>query len=112
MSMGIFDGNLRFTVYRGTNLIQMDAIARPNEPSVAYKYDAGLKGFSTATMPRVDLARHRRRSAAASVRRTQSDEPVGHSRGKNRVLVAEGASAARSRRSRRRTRSSSRAKWT
>ena len=53
MKLGIFDGNLRFTVYRGTNLIQMDAIARTNEPSVAYKYDAGLKGFSTATMPRV-----------------------------------------------------------
>ena len=53
MKLGIFDGNLRFTVYRGTNLLQMDAIARTNEPSVAYKYDAGLKGFSTATMPRV-----------------------------------------------------------
>ena len=53
MKLGIFDGNLRFTVYRGTNLIQMDAIAQTNEPSVAYKYDAGLKGFSTATMPRV-----------------------------------------------------------
>jgi hypothetical protein len=53
MKLGIFDGNLRFTVYRGTNLIQMDAIARTSEPWVAYKYDAGLKGFSTATMPRV-----------------------------------------------------------
>ena len=38
MKLGIFDGNLRFTVYRGTNLIQMDAIARTNQPSVAYKY--------------------------------------------------------------------------
>jgi hypothetical protein len=31
MKLGIFDGNLRFTVYRGTNLIQMDAIARTND---------------------------------------------------------------------------------
>ena len=52
MKLGIFDGNLRFTVYRGTNLLQMDAIARTNEPS-GRLYDAGLKGFSTATMPRV-----------------------------------------------------------
>ena len=47
MTLGIFEGSLRFTVYRGTNLMQMDAIARTNEPWVAYKYDAGLKGFST-----------------------------------------------------------------
>ena len=53
MKLGIFDGNLRFTVYRGADLLQMDAIAQTNEPSVAYTYDAGLKGFSTATMPRV-----------------------------------------------------------
>ena len=32
MTLGIFEGSLRFTVYRGTNLMQMDAIARTNEP--------------------------------------------------------------------------------
>ena len=39
--------------YRGTNLIRMDALAKTEEPFVAYKYDAGLKGFSTDMMPRV-----------------------------------------------------------
>ena len=53
LSMGIFDGDLQFTAYRGTNLLRMDAIAKTNEPSVAYKYDAGLTGFSTATLSRV-----------------------------------------------------------
>ncbi len=53
LRLGIFEGSLRFTVYRGTNLLQMDALARTNEPWVAYKYDAGLKGFQTAAMPRV-----------------------------------------------------------
>jgi hypothetical protein len=53
LSMGIFSGSLQFTMYRGTNLIRMDALASTQEPFVAYKYDAGLKGFSTDLMPRV-----------------------------------------------------------
>ena len=53
LSMGIFAGSLQFTVYRGTNLIRMDALASTQEPFVAYKYDAGLKGFSTDLTPRV-----------------------------------------------------------
>ena len=32
LSMGIFSGDLQFTVYRGTNLIRMDAVAKTNEP--------------------------------------------------------------------------------
>jgi hypothetical protein len=89
MKLGIFDGNLRFTVYRGTNLIQMDALAKTNEPWVAYKYDAGLKGFSTATMPRViwhDTGGHQQHHLFGG------PKAVGLSgvRAANRVLVAEG----------------------
>ena len=47
LSMGIFSGRLQYTVYRGTNLIRQEVIAKTDEPSVAYKYRAGLKGFST-----------------------------------------------------------------
>ncbi len=60
LSLGIFAGELRFTVYRGTNLLRQEAIAKTDEPSVAYKYNAGLKGFSIKTAPRVvwqDVAR-------------------------------------------------------
>jgi hypothetical protein len=53
LSMGIFSGSLRFTAYRGSNLLRMEAIAKTDEPSVAYKYEGGLKGFSTALTPRV-----------------------------------------------------------
>ena len=53
LSMGIFSGDLQFTVYRGTNLIRMDAMATTREEWVAYKYDAGLKGLSTDLTPRV-----------------------------------------------------------
>ena len=46
LSMDIFAGQLRFTVYGGTNLLRQEAIAKTEEPSVAYKYNAGLKGFA------------------------------------------------------------------
>jgi hypothetical protein len=89
MKLGIFEGNLRFTVYRGTNLIQMDAIARTNEPWVAYKYDAGLKGFSTATMPRVVW-----RDTGGWPQQHQFGGPRARGlsgiRAANRLLVAEG----------------------
>jgi hypothetical protein len=46
LSMGIFAGELRFTVYKGTSLLRQEAIAKTEEPSVAYKYNAGLRGFA------------------------------------------------------------------
>ena len=53
LSMGIFTGSLQFTVYKGSNLIRMDALASTQDEFVAYKYNAGLDGFSTETMPRL-----------------------------------------------------------
>jgi hypothetical protein len=46
LDMGIFSGQLRFTVYKGTNLLRQEAIAKTEQPSVAYKYNAGLRGFA------------------------------------------------------------------
>jgi len=60
LSMGIFSGRLMFTVYRGSNLLRQEAIAKTDEPSVAYKYAAGLKGFRIGQAKRVvwkDVAR-------------------------------------------------------
>src|SRR5262245_54369641 len=60
LSMGIFSGRLQFTVYKGTNLLRQEAIAKTEEPSVAYHYRAGLKGFHTETAKRMvwrDVAR-------------------------------------------------------
>jgi hypothetical protein len=53
LSMGIFAGDLRFTIYRGVNLLQMDALASTQEQWVAYIYSGGLKGFSTSITPSV-----------------------------------------------------------
>jgi hypothetical protein len=60
LTIGMFSGDLRFTVYKGTNLLRQEAIARTSEDSVAYKYNAGLKGFRIAQTKRVswqDVAR-------------------------------------------------------
>ena len=43
---GIFSGSLQYTVYRGTNLVRQELVAKTSEPSVAYKYVGGLRGFS------------------------------------------------------------------
>lgn len=53
LQMGIFSGDLRFTIYRGTNLLRQEAIAKTAEKSVAYKYLAGLKGFAITGQTRV-----------------------------------------------------------
>jgi hypothetical protein len=60
LEMGIFSGALQFTVYRGSNLLRQEAIAKTGEPSVAYKYTAGLKGFVAGENTRLvwrDVAR-------------------------------------------------------
>ena len=44
--LGPFSGSLQFTVYKGTNLIRQELVAKTAQPSVAYKYDAGLKGLA------------------------------------------------------------------
>ena len=52
-SMGIFSGRLQFTVYRDSNLLRQEAIAQTSEPSVAYKYVAGVKGLAIAPGTRI-----------------------------------------------------------
>lgn len=90
LTMGIFSGGLRFTHYRGTNLVRLEAIAKTDKNFVAYKYDAGLRGFSTATLPRVRWI-----DTGGNAQQNQfggglNEGPV-TTRAKNRVLVAEGA---------------------
>ena len=91
LTMGIFAGDLRFTVYRGTNLIRMDAIASTREEWIAYKYEAGLGGFSTDLMPQVawrDTGGHPQHYAFGGVK----NETIVPLKAANRLLVAEGKS--------------------
>ncbi len=92
LTMGSFAGDLRFTVYRGTNLMRMDAVASTNDQWVAYKYDGGLAGFSTALTPRVawrDTGGHDQQYAFGGV----ANDTIVPLKAENRVLVAEGNGA-------------------
>ena len=76
-------------MYRGANLIRMDAIASTNEQWVAYKYDAGLSGFTTEMTPRMawhDTGGHAQRYAFGGV----TNESIVPLKAANRILVAEG----------------------
>jgi hypothetical protein len=92
LTMGIFSGDLRFTAYRGTNLLRMDALATTKEEWIAYKYEAGLKGLSTELTPRVmwrDTGGQPQQYAFGGVVH-KTFAPV---RAQNRLLVAEGKGA-------------------
>jgi hypothetical protein len=53
VELGVFSGDLQFTVYKGTNLIRQEIDAKTTQDSVAYKYDAGLKGMPIGSGSRV-----------------------------------------------------------
>jgi hypothetical protein len=53
VQLGVFAGALQYSIFKGSNLIQQEVLARTNEQWVAYKYDGGLKGLSTANGARV-----------------------------------------------------------
>lgn len=89
LTMGSFAGGLRFTVYRGTNLLRVEAIATTNEPSVAYIYRGALKGFSAEKLSQVVWrdGRDRRHNDDASAGDTASLNVL---RARNRLAVAGG----------------------
>ncbi len=45
VDMGIFSGGLKYTIYKGTNLLRVEVDAKTDRDDIAYKYDAGLKGL-------------------------------------------------------------------
>jgi hypothetical protein len=85
---GIFSGDLQFTVYRGTNLLRQEAMAQTKEPSVAYKYSAGLKNFAITESSSVvwrDTARGWQQYAFGGA---VNNDPVGL-RARNRLAMLE-----------------------
>src|SRR5439155_9430207 len=89
LSMGIFSGKLQFTVYRGANLLRQEAIAKTEEPSVAYKYEGGLGGFSTASFPRALWHDVNSQPQRTEVARAEPGKQV-LLRARNRLAIAEG----------------------
>lgn len=88
LSMGPFSGSLRYTVYRGSNLLRQEVIARTEEPSVAYQYRGGLKGFPADDIRRLawrDTAGHWQQYAFGG---TVNADPV-PLRARNRLALVE-----------------------
>jgi hypothetical protein len=46
LTLGLFAGDLEFTIYKGSNLLRQEAVASTGAQDVAYIYKAGLKGFA------------------------------------------------------------------
>ncbi|MGE3335192.1 MAG: hypothetical protein AB7I36_16225 [Rhodospirillaceae bacterium] len=53
VELGVFNGLLRYTIFRGTNLIRQEVIGKTTKEWVAYKYDGGLKGLAIESSSRV-----------------------------------------------------------
>ena len=88
VTLGPFEGGLRFTVYKGTNLFKQEVVAKTTQPSVAYKYDAGLKGMPIQAGARAtwrDIANTWQQYQFGGAQNTDS-VPV---RAANRVILAE-----------------------
>ncbi len=95
VTMGIFSGSLQYTAYKGTNLLRQEVIAKTGEPSVAYKYMGGLKGFAISDSTRVvwrDPARAWQQYAFGGA---ANKDAVGlHARNRLAIVEASGGSLA------------------
>ncbi len=50
---GIFSGYLQYDVFKGSNLIRQMVVAKTDQPSAAFKYDAGLRGLPIRQSSRI-----------------------------------------------------------
>lgn len=89
LTMGIFSGRVQFTVYRGTNLVRVEAIAWTDEPSVAYIYEGGLRGFTADRLPRVSWLDAHKGARSAKTATASARQPA-VLRARHRVAVAGG----------------------
>ncbi len=89
VQLGVFSGSLRYTVYKGSNLIRQEVIGKTDEPAVAYKYDAGVAGMAIAAGSRVVWRDTANLWQAAEFRGAVNQNPV-TVQASNRILVAEG----------------------
>lgn len=88
LEMGIFSGRLQFTVYRGSNLLRQEAVAKTEQPSVAYKYLAGLGGFAIKPNTRIVWRDSARAWQEYDFGGASNSDPVGL-RARNRLAIVE-----------------------
>ena len=86
LNLGLFSGTLQFTVYKDSNLLRQEAIAKTDAPSVAFIYKAGLKGFALGSDTKLvwrDTARQWQESELGG---EANQRPV-NLRARNRLLI-------------------------
>jgi len=90
VDMGIFSGRLQYTVYKGTDLLRQEVIAKTDKDDIAYKYDAGLKGLAITPASKLVW-----RDTANAWQAYQFESPANQKpatvRSANRLLAAESA---------------------
>lgn len=90
VEMGLFAGEYRMTVYRGTNLLRQEIIAKTDAPWVAYIYQGGLTGFAREDFTRVEWRDVAHQPQSDDLAGPPDAQPV-PLRARNRVAVAGGA---------------------
>jgi hypothetical protein len=95
LSLGLFSGDVEFTAYKGSNLLRQEAVAKTDEPSVAYIYKAGLKGFAIGSDTKLVWRDTARQWQQYTFGGAPNDEPI-NLRARNRleILDAGGGSLA------------------
>lgn len=89
VQLGIFAGDLRMTVYRGTNLFRQEIVAKTESPWVAYIYQGGLSGFSLDDFTAVEWRDVNHQPQRDDFAGAPDEAPV-PLRARNRVAVAGG----------------------
>jgi hypothetical protein len=90
VNLGVFAGRLEYTIYKGSNLIVQTVVAKTEMPSVAYKYEAGLKGLAIQPASRMvwrDMANNWQEYRFGGA---PNSGPV-TLKASNRLVIAEGA---------------------
>jgi hypothetical protein len=86
LTLGQFSGSLQFTVYKGSNLLRQEAIAKTDEDSVAFIYKAGLKGFALRNDTRLVWRDTARQPQETRLGGAPNNNPV-NLRARNRLLI-------------------------
>ena len=85
---GIFTGELRYDVFKSSNLIRQMVIAQTDHPSAAFKYDAGLRGLPASSAAQLVWRDLTRRWQGYQLGGPADEEPV-VVQSSNRLIAAE-----------------------
>lgn len=88
VELGIFSGYLQYDIFKGSNLIRQMVVAKTDEPSTAFKYDAGSKGLATGEDSRMVWKDLQRQWQNNSLKDSVEKAPI-IVIGNNRLIAAE-----------------------